>query len=165
MMLVPAVRRGIRSQRKRRTLSDESEQQIEEAALRGSLGAVQKVADAERAAAVVREPMLSFLDLGEQSLWAHALSRPDEWVLCGPDKASLRFGVRLARHLALANDLAARVNHAFAGAVQRHVDSCTMLHGRPSLMIPLERGTTLPDPRPGLDLWQRSQAELFRRLD
>ena len=71
------------------------EQQIDEAALRSSLAAVQKVGDAERAAAVVREPMFSFLDLGEQSLWAHALSRKDEWVLCGPDKASLRFGVRL----------------------------------------------------------------------
>ena len=71
------------------------EQQIDELALRGSLGAVQKVADAERAVAIVREPMFSFLDLGEQSLWAHALSREDDWVLCGPDKASLRFGVRL----------------------------------------------------------------------
>ena len=35
------------------------------------------------------------LDLGERSLWAHALTRSDAWVLCGPDKASLRFGVRL----------------------------------------------------------------------
>ena len=39
--------------------------------------------------------MFSFLDRGEQSLWAHALTRQDNWVLCGPDKASLRFGVRL----------------------------------------------------------------------
>jgi hypothetical protein len=72
-----------------------TEQQIDEAALRESLAAIQKVADAERAVAVVREPIFAFLDLGEQSLWAHALSRKDEWVLCGPDKASLRFGVRL----------------------------------------------------------------------
>jgi hypothetical protein len=35
------------------------------------------------------------LDIGERSLWAHALTRGDAWVLCGPDKASLRFGVRL----------------------------------------------------------------------
>jgi hypothetical protein len=35
------------------------------------------------------------LDVGERSLWAHALTREDPWVLCGPDKASLRFGVRL----------------------------------------------------------------------
>jgi hypothetical protein len=71
------------------------EQQIDNAALRASLVAVQKVGDAERAAAIVHDPMFSFLDLGEQSLWAHALSREDDWVLCGPDKASLRFGVRL----------------------------------------------------------------------
>jgi hypothetical protein len=71
------------------------EQQIDNAALRVSLAAVQKVGDAERAAAIVRESMFSFLDLGEQSLWAHALSRKDDWVLCGPDKASMRFGVRL----------------------------------------------------------------------
>ena len=35
------------------------------------------------------------LDLGERALWAHALTRDDDWLLCGPDKASLRFGVRL----------------------------------------------------------------------
>ena len=35
------------------------------------------------------------LDEGEKALWAHALARPDAWVLCGPDKASLRIGVRL----------------------------------------------------------------------
>src|SRR5580700_10369316 len=40
-----------------------TEQQIDEAALRESLATVQKVADAERAAAVVRESMFSFLDL------------------------------------------------------------------------------------------------------
>lgn len=36
------------------------------------------------------------LDPGERSLWAHALERRDAWVLCGPDRASLRAGVRLA---------------------------------------------------------------------
>ncbi len=35
------------------------------------------------------------LDQGEASLWAHALSRDDDWKLCGPDKASPRCGVRL----------------------------------------------------------------------
>src|ERR1700681_988931 len=71
------------------------EQQIDNAALRASLAAVHPVKDAERAAAIVRDAMFSFLDLGEQSLWAHALTRKDDWVLCGPDKASLRFGIRL----------------------------------------------------------------------
>jgi hypothetical protein len=72
------------------------EQQVDHAALITSLKAVNKVGDRDRAAAIVREPLLySSLDLGEQSLWAHALIRPDAWVLCGPDRASLRFGIRL----------------------------------------------------------------------
>src|SRR5262245_59225041 len=72
-----------------------AEQQIAQAALQASLAAVHKVADAERAAAVTREALFAYLDPGEASLWAHALTRADAWVLCGPDRASLRFGVRL----------------------------------------------------------------------
>jgi hypothetical protein len=72
-----------------------AEQQIDNAQLRASLAAVHKVGDKEQAAAAVRDPLFSSLDLGERSLWAHALTRSDAWVLCGPDKASLRLGVRL----------------------------------------------------------------------
>jgi hypothetical protein len=50
--------------------------------------------DAQRAVVAVRAPDIA-LDVGERSLWAHALTRTDAWVLCGPDKASMRFGVRL----------------------------------------------------------------------
>lgn len=32
------------------------------------------------------------LDDGEKHLWAHALTRTDAWILCGPDTASLKFG-------------------------------------------------------------------------
>ena len=32
------------------------------------------------------------LDEGERALWAHAMTRYDAWVLCGPDRASMRFG-------------------------------------------------------------------------
>lgn len=35
------------------------------------------------------------LDRGEASLWAHALGRDDDWILCGPDNTSLRCGVML----------------------------------------------------------------------
>ena len=35
------------------------------------------------------------LDEGEDALWSHALGRSGPWVLCGPDRASLRCGVRL----------------------------------------------------------------------
>ena len=32
------------------------------------------------------------LDAGELSLWAHALTRNDDWLICGADAASMRFG-------------------------------------------------------------------------
>ena len=70
------------------------EQQIDEAQLVASLNAVHPVDDAQRAVVAVKAPDIA-LDVGEQSLWAHALTRKDVWVLCGPDKASMRFGVRL----------------------------------------------------------------------
>ena len=50
--------------------------------------------DRERAELAVRISDLE-LDQGEASLWAHALNRNDDWILCGPDRASLRCGVRL----------------------------------------------------------------------
>jgi hypothetical protein len=70
------------------------EQQIDAAALRASLAMIHQVGDREIAAALVLDPMFAVLDVGERSLWAHTLTRNDAWVLCGPDKASLRFGVR-----------------------------------------------------------------------
>jgi hypothetical protein len=70
------------------------EQQIDAADLRKSLAAVHQVGNAELAIVAVRASDIA-LDVGERSLWAHALTRNDAWVLCGPDKASLRFGVRL----------------------------------------------------------------------
>ena len=71
------------------------EQQIDNAKLRTSLATIHKVGNKEHATAAVRDALFSSLDLGERALWAHALSRNDAWVLCGPDKASLRLGVRL----------------------------------------------------------------------
>lgn len=70
------------------------EQQIDGTQLRTSLKAVHDVQDAERAVVAVRAPDIA-LDVGERSLWAHALTRTDTWVLCGPDRGILRFGVRL----------------------------------------------------------------------
>ena len=71
-----------------------AEHQIDAMELRASLSAVHGVDDNELAAVAVQAPDIA-LDVGERSLWAHALTRNDGWVLCGPDKASLRFGVRL----------------------------------------------------------------------
>lgn len=70
------------------------EMQIDAAELRATLQAIHPVIDAQRAVVAVRAPDIA-LDVGERSLWAHALTRSDTWVLCGPDKASMRFGVRL----------------------------------------------------------------------
>jgi predicted nucleic acid-binding protein len=75
-------------QRRRQT------QQIDQAVLMETLGEVHPVSERERAGLAVRAPDL-MLDPGERDLWAHALARQDAWVLCGPDKASLRLGVRL----------------------------------------------------------------------
>ena len=71
-----------------------SEQVIERDRLVESLANVQAVSDLERAELAVRVGGIA-LDLGEWSLWAHARGREAPWVLCGPDKASLRCGVRL----------------------------------------------------------------------
>ncbi len=70
------------------------EQQVDVVALRESLAAIHAPGDREIAEAVIRASDIA-LDIGERSLWAHVLTRTDGWILCGPDKASLRFGVRL----------------------------------------------------------------------
>ena len=62
--------------------------------LRASMASVHSVGDRERAELAVRVPDI-WLDEGEARLWAHALKRDAAWLLCGPDKASLRCGVRL----------------------------------------------------------------------
>ena len=72
-----------------------TEENISELELSVTLkGRVHAVSDAERARVAVHSMDLA-VDHGELSLWAHAVSREDRWVLCGPDKASLRLGIRL----------------------------------------------------------------------
>jgi hypothetical protein len=72
-----------------------AELQIDRKVLRATLKAVHPVSDAEKAVALLRDDQVRFLDAGELMLWAHALGRTNAWVLCGPDKASLRVGIRL----------------------------------------------------------------------
>ena len=69
------------------------ERRIDQAELRERLAAVHAVGDLERAGLAIRAGEIA-LDRGESSLWAHTPGRDDDWMLCGPDKASLRFGVR-----------------------------------------------------------------------
>ena len=67
---------------------------INVAELRESLREVHEVTELERAELAVRLGAIA-LDRGEESLWAHALAREGMWFLSGPDRASLRAGVRL----------------------------------------------------------------------
>lgn len=60
---------------------------------------VHEVTQNDRLARAVEYEGLGALDDGERDLWIHALGRQDTWVLCGPDIASIRFGV-LAGHAA-----------------------------------------------------------------
>ena len=62
--------------------------------MRDRLAEVHAVGEVERAELAIRVSDIA-LDRGEASLWAHALGRGDDWILCGPDRASLRCGVRL----------------------------------------------------------------------
>ncbi len=66
------------------------EHQIDEAELRGQLRAIHSVTERELAKVIALGG--SGLDEGERALWAHALQRDDVWILCGPDRASMKFG-------------------------------------------------------------------------
>lgn len=69
-------------------------QVIDQPALRASLKAVHVVSTLQLATVALAANEIQ-LDVGEKALWAHLLTRNDVWVMCGPDKASLRFGVRM----------------------------------------------------------------------
>ena len=89
--------------------------------LRASLEAEHAVDDRERAELAVRIQGIS-LDRGEESLWAHALGRDDAWLLCGPDKASLRSGIRLGfrDRLVSLQELLDRLGHRTKIALKPH---------------------------------------------
>ncbi len=72
------------------------EQQIDEVALRASLHAVHPVSKAELLEVMMRGG--SAIHEGERHLWAHAMTRTDTWILCGPDRGSLRFGHQAGFH-------------------------------------------------------------------
>lgn len=88
------------------------EQSISARELRTSMAAVHSVGVRERAELAVRIQGIA-LDIGEESLWAHALGRDDGWFLCGPDKASLRCGVRLGfrERIVSLEELHKRIGH------------------------------------------------------
>ena len=97
------------------------EQAIAAGELRALLAAVHSVTGRERAELALRVQDIA-LDIGEESLWAHALGRNDRWVLCGPDKASLRCGARLGfrEQLVSLQELLDGVGHRPRVALKRH---------------------------------------------
>ncbi len=96
------------------------EEAIDASELRESLAAVHSVGARERAELTLRKGNIA-LDEGEEALWAHALARNGIWVLCGPDKASLRCGVRLGyrERLASLEELLDGVGHRPAMELRR----------------------------------------------
>lgn len=65
---------------------------------------------------------LGRLDAGERDLWVHALGRSDGWILCGPDTASIRFGVRAgyADRLISLEELLAPSGHPALKKLKQH---------------------------------------------
>jgi hypothetical protein len=72
-----------------------AEEKVDAAMLRSSLAVPHHQVSQEELAALAVRVVDIALDVGERSLWAHILTRIDGWVLCGPDRASMRVGVRL----------------------------------------------------------------------
>ena len=101
---VAETQTGFQSRRKEET--------VDAAELRDSLAAIHSVSVRERAELALRKGSIA-LDEGEEALWAHALGREDAWLLCGPDRASLRCGVRLNQRERLVSleELLTRVGH------------------------------------------------------
>lgn len=88
------------------------EQAIDYAVLVASL-AEHHVDDAVAIMRLQLSPGGSFLDAGEMSMWAHALTRTDDWLVCGPDTASMKFGYdrRKRDHLVSLGGLLADIGH------------------------------------------------------
>lgn len=97
------------------------EQLIVVSKLRASLAAEHCVGNRERAELAIQSQGIA-LDRGEESLWAHALGRDDDWTLCGPDRASLRCGVRLGfrERIVSLEELLKRVGHRTKRPLKSH---------------------------------------------
>lgn len=93
---------------------------IDESALRESLNDVHEVSDIEIAEVILRGG--NGLHDGERHLWAHALTRNDNWAFCGPDTASLRFGYdnKMRSHFVTLEELLQEVGFRPALPIERH---------------------------------------------
>jgi len=87
----------------------------------GRIARVHRVSTAEQAAFALEYPGADGMDEGERDLFAHAFGRAgDAWLLCSPDKASVRAAVALGwgDRLCSLGALAARVGARPALAAQ-----------------------------------------------
>lgn len=72
------------------------DQTILDAELRSGFSAIHQVTPVEIANHFATiEDDLPTIDAGELELWVHACKRNDVWFLCGPDRASMKFGYEL----------------------------------------------------------------------
>lgn len=83
---------------------------------------VHEVTRLDRLARETEYAELGALDDGERDLWVHALGRDGTWVLCGPDIASVRFGVRAghADRLISLEELLSAIGHKPRGKLKEH---------------------------------------------
>ncbi|PZQ12414.1 MAG: hypothetical protein DI565_16465 [Ancylobacter novellus] len=85
---------------------------VDEATLRAQFAHIHDPQHIERAEVALRGGHA--LHEGEKDLWAHALGRSDDvWVLCGPDRASMKFGCaqKLAQRLISLESLLVHLRH------------------------------------------------------
>lgn len=99
------------------------EETIDRTALLGSLDEYH-LDDLVRIMELQLNPTGVFLDAGEMSLWAHALTRTDDWQICGADEASMKFGFdRKKRHnLVSLGGLLADIGHRPAKPLYRNFE-------------------------------------------
>ena len=112
------------------------ERQIDPTSLRASLAAIHSVEDLERAELLVQASGIA-VDRGEQSLWAHALTRNDGWKFCGPDKASLRVGVRLGfgDRLVSLEQLLSHIGYRLRTSLRRNYTEKWLVEPRAELIL------------------------------
>lgn len=120
------------------------EQKIDENALRASLSAVHDISTNQRTEAHKLEKTHSRLDAGERDLWAQAISCNDEWILCGPDKASLMYGICNGYRERLVSLEQILIGIGFRPSVAMHHNYTKQWHEKKLMELAIEAGRFIP---------------------
>lgn len=98
----------------------QSQEYVDERTLRGQFRHVHNPTELELAEVLLDGG--AGIHCGEQHLWAHALGREDAWVLCGPDRGSMRFGCHRnhGQRLIALGSLLDSLRHPSAGRLPHH---------------------------------------------